>query len=179
MRSWLAGLFSALFVLPLAAHADVVTYDFVWTGNGGFMMKGFFLFDSPSAGDGAVRDSEVLSLFFEGFVDGSSFASNAIAPSQEGFNFNFNAVAGEFFQGGLATSDSGQIWGLQFSGLGFLAGLSSSNISLGGIGLGSAVNPVPLVATLRATEVPEPRTWALVGLSLAALGIQSLSRKKA
>lgn len=178
MRRWMTGLLSVVLSLPLAANADIVTYDFAWTGNGGYTMTGFFSFDSANAADGAIRDSEVSSLFFEGFVAGSSIGSNAIAPSQTGFNFNFNTVAGQFYLGGIVDDDFGQRWGSSNSGLGFLAGSSNSSVTLNGIGLGSAVNPVPLVATLRTADVPEPATLALVTVSLAALCFQSSRRRK-
>ena len=168
----------AVLALPLASHASLVTYDFSWTGNGGYAMAGHFSFDSAQAADGAIRDAEVASLFFEGFVNGTSFWSNATAPPEAGFNFNFDATTGQFFLGGLNDSDNGQDWSSNGAGLGFGAGTSASYVSLGGIALGSVLNPVPLVASLRTTttDVPEPATLALVASSLGVLGLRSTRR---
>jgi PEP-CTERM motif len=179
MHSWLAGLLSVVLLLPLSAKADIVTYDFAWTGNGGIAMTGFFSFDSANATDGAIRDGEVLNLFFEGSAGGLSLGSTTTAPSQPGFNFNFNTAAGQFFLGGTEDSDSGQNWNAFGSRQGFFAGHIFSAFTLDGIGFGSVSNPVPLIATLRVTAVPEPATLALVTLSLSALCLHSTRRRKA
>lgn len=188
LRSWAkrllrprcVALATAMLSLPLAAHAHPVTYDFAWTGNGGYAMAGYFSFDSADAADGAVRDGEVANLFFEGFVTGTSFESNATAPSEAAFNFNFDAATGQFFLGGRNDSDNGQDWSGNGGGLGFGTGLAGSYVSLGGIALGSVLNPVPLVATLRTPtmDVPEPATLAMVTLSLGVLGLQSTRRRR-
>lgn len=179
MRSLLAGLISMVLSLPLAAKAEIVTYDFAWTGNGGYAMTGFFNFDSADAADGAIRDGEVLGLFFEGIAGGTPFGSTTTAPSQPSFNFNFDTASGQFFLGGARDSDTGQDWNGFGSGYGFNAGRVFSAFNISGISVGSVLNPVPLVAVLRLNNVPEPATLALVTLSLGAFCIRSSRRRKA
>lgn len=176
MRKLIIAAAAALSMLP-AAQAAVVAYNFAWTGNGGYTMTGNLSFDSAAAADGAIRDGEVSSLFFEGFLNGVTMGSNSTAQSGAGFNFNFDPVAGQFFLGGDSGGDSGQIWNFQGTGLGFAAGSFASALSSGTSNiLGFITNPAQLFAT-RAGTVSEPGSLALVALSIAALG--SMTRRRA
>ncbi len=160
-----------------AALATPVTYGFSWTGASGYSMTGDFSYDSASAADGFVRDGEVASLTFQGFLHGASIGSSSNANTLAGFNFNFNATTGQFVLNGLSTGDSGQLWNFLGTGLGFGAGSASSELSLGGAGLGDIGDPVPLTAT-RVATVPEPATLPLVALALLAAGMAARRRSK-
>ena len=146
-------------------------------------MTGMFTYDDADAADGAIRDGEVASLMFDAFLDDVLFLSNNIAHTEPDFNFNFDAVAGQFFLGGDTSSDTGQAWNLFGPGfLGFGAGDAGSELvsHIGGVstGLGLVTNPVPLTASPKAeAPAPAPATLALFGLGLASLGWSR--RKKA
>ena len=165
----------AVLLSPMAANADPITYDFEWTGSGGYSMVGNFTYDDVDAADGAVRDGEVSSLFFEGFFNGVSFATNSTAHLLSGFNFNFDPVAGQFFLNGVSSGDSGQLWNITGTGFGFAAGSGASGLTLDGEVLGLINNPVPMTATV--ASVPEPGTMALFGIGLAGMGLARRRRK--
>jgi hypothetical protein len=154
--------------VSFAAQAVPVTYNFNWAGSGGITMSGHFSFDDSSAGDGAIRDGEVTSLFFEGFNAGVSLGSNSIAHTLAGFNFNFDAVLGQFFLNGNSNDIAGQDWNLGDPGLGFGAGSVASTLTLNGGQVGVILNPVPLTAE-RAVQVPEPTMLSLLGVGIAGL----------
>ena len=164
-----------LSLLPFTANAGIIGYNFEWTGANGFSMTGMFTFDEADGLDGAIRDGEVASLMFDGYLNGVLFASNSIAPSQAGFNFNFNTSTGQFFLNSDSAGDSGQLWNATSStDLGFASGSTMSQLQFNLNVLGVINNPAPLTASLKAT-VPVPATILLFGLGLAGLGI---SRRK-
>lgn len=92
-------------VAATPAEAQIVGYNFAWTGTNGYSMLGSFTFNQASADDGAIRDGEVVSLTFEVFLNASSLGVNNTAHQTAGFNFNFNAASGQFFLGGPPNSD--------------------------------------------------------------------------
>ena len=163
-------------VLP--ATAAPITYNFSWSGSGGYSMTGNFTFDTASAADGAIRDTEVTALFFEGFLNSVSIGTNSSAHTLAGFNFNFDPVAGQFFLGGVSGGDSGQQWNLLGAGLGFVAGNSGSVLTLQSTLLGVIGNPVPLTASL-ATSVPEPGSMLLLGTGLLGAGVRRWRQRRA
>jgi hypothetical protein len=172
MRTFSTIMVAVMLAAPIAASAASISYNFNWTGTDGYTMSGNFSFDTANAADGAIRDGEVASLFFEGFLNSVLVGTNAVAPLQAGFNFNFDTVAEQFFLGGLSADDNGQRWNFFGAGLGFGAGSAASGLTDGSSTLGLISNPAPLVAT-RAAHVPEPTTLALAVLSLAALGLST------
>ena len=175
IRSVLAA--AAMLAASFAVNSAPITFDFNWAGGGAFTMSGHFTYDSADAADGAIRDGEVSSLFFEGFRFGVSFGTSSIAPLQPNFNFNFSTLTSQFFLGGAEGSDDGQRWTTQGPELGFLAGSTTSALRFQGMTFGSIPNPAPLVATPAAT-VPEPGTLGLVVLGLSALGLSRRRNKR-
>jgi hypothetical protein len=166
----------AILLSPMAANADLIIADFEWTGTGGYTMEGYFIYDRAAAADGAIRDGEVQQLFFEGFLNGVSLASNSTAPWLGDFNFNFDAVAGQFFLGGFNSGPSGQNWNVPIaagSGLGFRSGTTTSYLALEGVGPVGRIDGTPLTVT--SVRVPEPGTLALFGIGLFGIG---LARRK-
>ena len=70
-------------MMPVVASADLIGYNFEWTGTDGYSMLGMFTFDDEDADDAAIRDGEVISLMFEGFLNGVSIGSNSTAHLQD------------------------------------------------------------------------------------------------
>ena len=158
----------ALLLVSTGANANTIKYNFSWSGTSGYSMTGYFTYLSASAVDGAIRDTEVTSLFFEGFLNDVSIGTNSTARTLANFNFNFNSTTGQFFLGGTASGLTGQNWNPQGTGLGFIAGGTGSTLSLNGPYRGFSNNPSNLTATL---AVPEPGTLALLGIGLLSLGL--------
>ncbi len=104
------------------ANAGIITYDFAWSGANGYTMAGWFDYDDVNAGDGAIRDGEVNSLMFEGFLNGVSVGVSNGANLLAGFNFNFDALTGQFFQNGNSFGENGQRWNVSGPGIGWEAG---------------------------------------------------------
>ena len=165
------GLMSSfLLMLSASSQATIMGYSFDWTGTSNYTMHGMFTYDDADAIDGAIRDSEVASLEFEGFLNNVSIGVNNTAHTLTEFNFNFNTAAGQFFLDGSCGDDCRQAWNYQGSGLGFVAGGSLSALSLlpgGGSFVGSVDNPTPLFA--EKDSVPEPTTLTLLGVGLVGL----------
>ena len=162
------------------AEAQIVGYNFAWTGTGGYSMLGSFTFNQASAGDGAIRDGEVVSLTFEGFLNAASIGVNNTAHQTAGFNFNFNTATGQFFLNGNSLIDTGQQWNWRGGGLGFAAGSGSSLLSQGILVSdyrGNISNPTPLIAS-PATVVPEPSTFLLLAAGMGAVGALQLRRRR-
>jgi len=130
----------AMLMMPAVASADLIGYNFEWTGTDGYSMHGMFSFDDEYADDGAIRDGEVISLMFEGFLNGVSIGSNSTAHLLDGFNFNFNALTGQFFLGGNSREDEGQQWTSGSVGLDYGAGTIASGFLLNGERLGTLLN---------------------------------------
>ena len=82
-KKFLAMVALGLLAGPMAANAGPITYDLGWTGTSGYTMTGYFSYDDVNAGDGAIRDGEVASLFFEGFLNGASIGSNSVANTSQ------------------------------------------------------------------------------------------------
>jgi hypothetical protein len=158
-------------LLPATSNASIIGYNFEWTGSNNYTMSGMFTYDDLDATDGAIRDGEVVSIMFEGFLSGVPIGSNNDAHNQAGFNFNFNAVSGQFFLGEYSGSDDGQRWNVDGgAGLGWLTGSGSSHFNLDGSSVTESLqwNPSTLTASIK--KVPEPTTLLFLGLGLAGLG---------
>lgn len=172
-----AGLVSSiLLMLSATSQATIMGYSFDWTGASGYTMHGGFTYDDADAIDGAIRDGEVASIEFEGFLNNVSIGVNTTANTLAGFNFNFDTVAGQFFLDGVCGDNCRQAWNYQGTGLGFVAGGTLSALSLlpgGGSFVGSIANPTLLVA--EKDSVPEPTTLTLLGIGLVGMG---LARRK-
>lgn len=164
-------------VAATPAEAQIVGYNFAWTGTGGYSMLGSFTFDQASADDGAIRDGEVVSLTFEGFLNAASIGVNNTAHLTAGFNFYFNAVAGQFFLGGNSTTDTGQEWNQLGTGVGFGAGDAASSVSGGSAYRGFREGPVPLTAS-PAKVVPEPSTFLLLVAGMGVIGALQRRRRR-
>lgn len=192
-------LLSLFLTAPLASQAAPVTYNFSWLGGAIGLstsdrttLHGSFSYDSSSALDGVVRDSEVLSMQFEGFflqvgLAPRSLGFNISVQTLPAFNFNFDAVNGIFLLGGAFDSDTGQSWNFRGTGVGFRTNFNDVRLSTDlrpanpGPDFGGRPNllgfTVTLVPPTVLNAVPEPSTAALVGLAGFGLFVRSRARR--
>lgn len=157
-----------LLVCPAFGNAAVIDYSLIWSGSNDYSLAGSFSYDDIDAVDGAIRDTEVISLTLEGFLSGVSQGVTAVNTARPNFNFNFDTSSGQFFLGGLGSGPFGQNWNYRGNGIGFSAGGGASTMSIGSQFVGFTPNPSNLTAT-RVT-VPVPTSLSLLLLAgLAAV----------
>jgi len=182
---WTAVLSLVVTLAAAPVRSAVLEYDIAWSGSNNYAMTGAFSFDSASAADGRIDETELLSLSIEGFHSGILVGSWALGDPYVGaepFNFNFDPVAELFFVGGNSNLLSGQNWNDDGNtgsscgnpGFGFNSGSGGQDICVDGALVSSAPRDQPLQVT---RSVPEPTTALLVGI--AALGLGWSQRKRA
>lgn len=169
-RIMLRIILATLLALPIVGYTAVIDYSLTWSGSGGYSLNGDFSYDDLNAADGAIRDTEVLSLNLEGFLNGVSQGFTSVNTAVPSFNFNFDTSAGQFFLGGAGNGPFGQNWNFRGNGIGFSAGGGASTMSVGNQFVGFIGNPSNLTATL----VPVPSTLSLLLLA----GISGMRRAR-
>ncbi|MFK8051646.1 MAG: PEP-CTERM sorting domain-containing protein [Woeseiaceae bacterium] len=173
----LALLAAALTLPGLASAATIVTYDFNWAGSDGYSMSGYFTYDQEDAADRRIRDGEVMSIVFEGFIDGVSFGVVDDANTVDGFNFNFNTRNGRFLTNGSAVGNRGQAWNIGGFGFAYLNDFTGSALFVDGDIVGVAGRNRLRASFRSIQEVPAPATLALLGMGLFGLGLARRNKK--
>lgn len=181
--SWISQFAIVVAAMLLAAapsQAAPVTYDYSWSGGGGYKARGSFSYDAATApiivsesGAGATNNLTSLSVaFFDpSNIPLQSFNTVVGGVSNSGFfAFNFNTSTETLF-GSLNVGGGTGVFGEQFfngtiGGLLRLRQIDTPNpdILLDSQNLGS------VSVQLSSATVPEPSTLALVGLALALIG---------
>jgi hypothetical protein len=164
-------------MLPIAANADPITYDILWTGTLGNTMTGVFVYDSSAAADGFVRDrdGDLSSLELTSADYALSWIWNM--NSTDPFNFNFIVASELFPDGGIIGSTEAQWWNGAGAGIGLGVQGNDGRIFLTIDGRPTEMT-ASLAVTLRAVPVPEPGTLALFGLGLGLAPIGFARRRK-
>jgi len=154
-------------------NATIVSYNFTWSGDNNLSMVGMFTGEDLNS-DNILRDTEITSLMFEGFNNGSSLgfttSPQALSNGVTGmFNVNFDLITQTFLDGHSITGD-GQLWNVDGSGLGFFDGDSSAGFRFDGSNiLTNTSNPQSYTATLKSSTIPEPVSLALLLIGIAGL----------
>ena len=161
----------ASWVFPGMAQAAIVTYDFSVTATSGSLLgtsaSGVFSFDTAAAPAGAYTDGSALLTFLDftwGGIhyDETSANTGAIIRAVNG-DLTTAMFGNQCSISGVCSVSSGSVDWVYRGGLGTLNDFAYSDGR--SIGFGSSTT------TLRATEVPEPTSVALLGLGFAVLGL--------
>jgi hypothetical protein len=154
-------------------NATIVSYNFTWSGDSNLSMVGMFTGEDLNS-DNILRDTEITSLMFEGFNNGSSLgfttSPQALSSGVTGlFNFNFDLITQTFLDGNSIIGD-GQLWNVDGTGLGFYDGSSSAGFNFDGSNiLTNTSDPQSYTATLKSSTIPEPVSLALLLIGIAGL----------
>ena len=162
----------AVSFLGTGARAIPVSFNFDWTGDGGYSMTGMFTGEDLNA-DEVIRDTEVTSLMFEGFLNAASIGSTSGAQALTGgvggaFNFNFDLATQTFLDGGVINGD-GQNWNSGGPGLGFADGSGVAVLVQNMSPVVGSITHDPQAYSASPKAVPEPATILLVSAGLLGL----------
>ena len=179
---------AALLMTPFAATADIIEYNMSWTGNDGYSVVGMFSFDDALVG-AQVDDSELISLMLTAIEpDGDALKTYDLTNQDSLFNFHFDLASQSILQSGFTTSGTGFLFGAiaaaddYFFGGGITGCAQTGNPGLVLSIQGGCQNQIldfggSILTATRKVAVPEPRTLALLGIGLAAMGWVRRSRK--
>ena len=182
-------LLAAALLAPLPAAAGLVQFDIAWSGSSGWSMQGQFALDEADLAREHVTETELNSLAFSVFQNGSmrgQFTANG-AETLAGINFNFDPVAEAFLVGGFTDADNGQRWntGAGAVGAGFASGSMSQSVWLDGDRQTASAldiefdNESTLQATRHIAQVPAPAALSLLLAGLVGLAAASRRRSHA
>jgi hypothetical protein len=191
VMNWARGAAVAVMLAAApVAGGEAATFDFSWTGAGGYTMTGSFSFADSLLNTGAITGASLTSFTMTVFLSGvsqGSWSSTDPLGTNALFNFNFNTTTLAFVLGGASNSPSGQLWNAVPSSIdncttvGFGTGFSGQIVCVGGSRvLDSLVNASnPITVTRADTPVPAPAALGLFGLGVAALGLLRRARATA
>ena len=170
MKNAILRLAALLLVMgSLAAKADIITYDILWTGDAGSTMTGLFTYDDSAEADNWVRDrdNELLSLALS-TTDFGGASWTWPGANADPFNFNFDVLNEELPVNGNTEGTEAQFWNAGGGiGLGYRANDTRSALFINGQFQELTAS---IVTTRQEVAVPEPGTLALLGIGIAAMG---------
>jgi hypothetical protein len=171
---WLLG---ASLLLSGQANAAVETWNLSWQGDDGYSMSGSFSYDTASAGDNLIQESELTSMTVSFFDPSNALLKTYNKADQPQLNFNFETNTGLVRQSGFPFDDFNFYAGADDPG-GYVLVISntcgSGKTFFEGFGTcdeGILDTNGTVIATRAVIVVPEPGSLALFGAALAGLAV--------
>ena len=178
-------------LISTSANATILGYDMFWKGDAGYTVTGMFSFDDATVA-AQVDETDLLSFMATAHnPSGVSLKTYDLTNQDALFNFHFDIGTQSILQSGFTTSATGFLIGKGLSPVaaddwffgGGTTGCAPSNPGIVLSEQGGCQSQIldefgtALTATLKTTTVPEPATFALMGLGLVGFGFAR--RKKA
>lgn len=162
-------------LLPVAANAAPISFDWTWTGSSGYSAAGTMSYSDTLAGTGVITAGSISTFTIEGFSGTTSLFTWDLATGAQSnpFQLSFDTNSLQLVFGGFyPTASDSVVWG-DDGGVGALI-CGTGNCGLTGpfggfVGFRDVADKSQFVFT-QVKSVPAPGALALLCLGLLGMG---------